>query len=115
MVCSKGDFVIPLVVSPRPHTRKYKSILKKYLKVTYYEAFGPCPWALGKNPPTTACTEKKIPFMYSFSWNCAASNSHIHVSVSDLYRFPGIGPHIFLQQYRQMDRWNTVYKSLTDT
>jgi hypothetical protein len=30
---------------------------------------------------------------------------HIHVSVSDLY-IPRIGPHIFLQQNRQTDRWN---------
>ena len=40
-------------------------------------------------------------------------HSHIHVSVSDLY-IPRIGPHIFLQQNRQTDRW-TMYKSLTDT
>jgi hypothetical protein len=35
------------------------------------------------------------------------SNSHIHVSVSDLY-IPRIGPHIFLQQNRQTG----IYKSL---
>ncbi len=41
------------------------------------------------------CTATKIPFIYSFSWNCAAScpNFHFHVSVSDLY-IPKIGPHI---------------------
>jgi hypothetical protein len=41
-------------------------------------------------------------------------NFHIHVSVNDLY-IPRIGPHFFLQQNRQTDHGNTVYKSLTDT
>ncbi len=37
----------------------------------------------------------KIPFMYSFSGNCAVLvQIHIHVSVSDLY-IPKIGPHVF--------------------
>ncbi len=41
--------------------------------------------------------------MYSFSGNCAASVpiSTIHVSASDLY-IPRIGPHISLQQNRQI-------------
>jgi hypothetical protein len=54
-----------------------------------------------------ACTATKIPFMYSFSGNCARPQSqyfHIHLSVSDLYIcIPRIGPHIFLQQKRQID------------
>jgi hypothetical protein len=41
-------------------------------------------------------TATKIPFMYSFSGNCAANpNFHSHVTVIDLY-IPGINPHIFL-------------------
>ncbi len=44
-------------------------------------------------------TATKITFMYSFSWNCAASVqiSTIIWSVSDLY-IPRICPHIWLQQ-----------------
>jgi hypothetical protein len=59
-------------------------------------------------------TATKIPFMYSFSGNFAASapNFHIHVSVSDLY-IPRIGPHIF--GCIKIDRpIREVYKSLTD-
>jgi hypothetical protein len=42
-----------------------------------------------------AYTATKIPFMYSFSENCAVLvQIHIHVSVSDLY-IPKIGPHVF--------------------
>ncbi len=53
-------------------------------------------------------TAMNIPFLYSFSGNCAASvptNFHIHVSVSELYILR-IGPHIFLQQNRQIDGGN---------
>ncbi len=57
-------------------------------------------------------TATKIPFMYSF-WELRglSPNFHIHVSVSDL-NIPRIGPHIFLQQNRQIDCGNI---SLTDT
>ncbi len=41
-------------------------------------------------------------------------NFHINLSVSELY-IPSIGPHIFLQQNRQIDRGNIFFKSLTDT
>jgi hypothetical protein len=41
-------------------------------------------------------------------------NFHIHVPVDDLY-IPPIGPPIFLQQNRQTDLGNTVYKSYTET
>ena len=50
-------------------------------------------------------TATKIPFLYSFSGNCVhglSPNFHIPMSVSDLY-IPRIGPHIFLQQNRQID------------
>ncbi len=41
-------------------------------------------------------------------------NSYIHVSVSDLY-IHRIGLPIWLQQKRQIDPGNTIYKLLTDT
>jgi hypothetical protein len=54
-------------------------------------------------------TATKIPFMYSFSGNCAASvpHFHIHVSVSDLY-IPRIGPQsaYFLKQNNRIDPGN---------
>ncbi len=59
-------------------------------------------------------TATKIPLMYSFSGNCAASAPyfHIHVTVSDLY-IPRIGPHIF--GCSKIDRpILEIYKSLTD-
>jgi hypothetical protein len=61
--------------------------------------------------PFPPCTARKIPLMYSFSGNCEASVpiSTIHVSVSDLY-IPRIGPHISLQQNRQIDPGNTYIK-----
>ncbi len=43
-------------------------------------------------------TATKIPFIYSFSWNCA--NSVPISTFSNLY-IPTIGPHISLQQNRQ--------------
>jgi hypothetical protein len=56
---------------------------------------------------TMYCTAKKIPFMHSISGNWAASVpiSNIHESVSNLY-IPRIGPHIFMQQNRQIDHGN---------
>jgi hypothetical protein len=39
-------------------------------------------------------------------------NFHIHVSVSDLY-IPRIGPHIFLQQNRQIDSGKYINRSQT--
>ncbi len=58
-------------------------------------------------------TATAIPFIYSFSGNCAASASNfdIHVSVGD-FIFPG-SVHIFPQN-RQTHRGN-IYNSLTDT
>ncbi len=41
-------------------------------------------------------------------------NFRIHVSLSDLY-IPTIGPPIFLQQNKQIDRVYRIYKSLTET
>ena len=45
--------------------------------------------------------------MYSFSGALRglSPNFHIHVSVSDLY-IPRIGPHIWMQQNKQIDRGN---------
>jgi hypothetical protein len=61
-----------------------------------------------------AYTATAIPFIYSFSGNCAASapNFHIHVSVSDLY-IPRIGPHI--SSSRKGRPIVGIYNSLTDT
>ncbi len=52
-------------------------------------------------------TATQNPFMYSFSGNCSSLslNFHIQVSLSDWY-IPRIGPHIFLQQNRQIYRGN---------
>ncbi len=52
-------------------------------------------------------TARKIPFMYSFYGNHAASVPifHIQVPVSDFY-ISRIVPHIFLQQNRQTDPEN---------
>ncbi len=47
------------------------------------------------------CTAMKIPFVYSFSGNCAAPQPqfpHSCVSERFIYIFPGSGPNIFLQQ-----------------
>jgi hypothetical protein len=51
------------------------------------------------------CNEN--PFYVFFFWELRglSPNFHIHVSVSDLY-IPRIGPHIFLQQNRQIDHGN---------
>jgi hypothetical protein len=60
-------------------------------------------------------TATAIPFIYSFSGNCAAGlspNFHIHVSVSDLY-IPRIGPHI--SSRRKVRPIVGIYNSLTDT
>jgi hypothetical protein len=57
----------------------------------------------------TRHTARKIPFMYSFAGNCAmrslSAGFYIPVSVSDLY-IPMIGPSIFLQKNRLIDRGN---------
>jgi hypothetical protein len=60
-------------------------------------------------------TATKIPIYVFLFWELRvlSPNFHIHVNVSDLY-IPRIGPHVFLQQNRQNDPGNTVYKSLTD-
>ncbi len=59
-------------------------------------------------------TAKAIPFIYSFSGNCAASAVifYIHVSVSDLY-IPRIGPHI--SSSRNGSSIVGIYNLLTDT
>jgi hypothetical protein len=62
----------------------------------------------------THCNENPIYVYPEKELRGLSPNFPSHVSVSDLYK-PRIGPHIFLQQNRQTDRGNTVYKSLTDT
>ncbi len=59
------------------------------------------------------CNENPIYVFLIWELRGLSPNFHIHVYVNDLY-FPRIGPHIFLQQNRQTDPWNTVYKSLAD-
>ncbi len=71
--------------------------------------------------PTHECFPySKIPFMYSFSGNCAAScispNFQIHVSVSDIYIYSQDRSTYFLRQNRQIDCGIVgVYKSRTET
>jgi hypothetical protein len=60
--------------------------------------FAPC--ALLSVQRWSCHTAKKIPFMYSFSGNCAASAPNFHIHVSVIY-IPRICPHIFLQQNSQ--------------
>ncbi len=57
-------------------------------------------------------TATAIPFIYSFSGNCAASapNFNIHVSVDDLY-IPGIGPHISAE--KADPSWGYIIRSQT--
>jgi hypothetical protein len=62
----------------------------------------------------THCIENPIYVFPEKEMRGLSPNFRIHVSVSDLY-IPRIGPHIFLQQNRQTNLGNTVYKSLTDT
>jgi hypothetical protein len=59
-------------------------------------------------------TATAIPFIYSFSGNCAASapNFNIHMSLSDLY-IPRIGPYI--SSSRKGRPIVGIYNSLTDT
>ncbi len=59
------------------------------------------------------CNENTINVFLYWELRGLSPNFHIHVSVSDLY-IPRIGPNIWLQQNRQTNPGNTVYKSLTD-
>jgi hypothetical protein len=51
------------------------------------------------------CNENPIYVFLFWELRVLSPNFHIHVSVSDLY-IPRIGPHIFLQQNRQIDQGN---------
>jgi hypothetical protein len=51
------------------------------------------------------CNENPINVFLFWELRDLSPNFHIHVSVSDLY-ISRIGPHIFRQQNRQIDRWN---------
>ncbi len=55
----------------------------------------------------THCNENPIYVFIFWELRGLSPNFHIHVSVSDLY-IPRIGPHIFLQQNRQIDRGNLI-------
>ncbi len=59
------------------------------------------------------CKENPIYEFLFWEMRGLSPKFHIHVSVSDLFN-PRIGPHISLQQNRQTDPENTVYKSLTN-
>ncbi len=54
---------------------------------------------------STHCKENPIYVFPERELPGSSPNSHIHVSVSDLY-IPSIGPHIFLQQNSQTDGGN---------
>ncbi len=51
------------------------------------------------------CTKNLIYVIPEKELRGLSPNSYIHVSLSDLY-IPRIGPHIWLQQYRQTDPGN---------
>jgi hypothetical protein len=53
----------------------------------------------------THCNENPIHVLSEKKLRGLSPNFHIHLSVSDLY-IPTIGPPIFLQQNRQIDREN---------
>jgi hypothetical protein len=77
---------------------------------------GPNPeffYARISHPYQVHCNENSIYVFLFWKLRDLSLNFHIHVSVSDLY-IPRIGPHISLQQNRQIDRGN-IHKSLTDT
>jgi hypothetical protein len=52
----------------------------------------------------THCNENPIYVFFFWELRGLSPNFHIHVSVSDVYSiFPGLVPHIFLQQNRQIN------------
>ncbi len=57
------------------------------------------------SPRSCHCNENLISVFLFWELHGLIPNFHIHVSVSDLY-IPRIGPHLFLQQNRQIDPGN---------
>jgi hypothetical protein len=84
-------------------------VLQSFLR-TYACRYIPRP---SSDMDTEHYTDEKTIYVFLF-WEMRGltPNFHVHVSVSDLY-IPRIGPHLFLEQKRRIDRG--IYKSLTDT
>jgi hypothetical protein len=77
-----------------------KHLLKE--QINYIESASWCAVPLS----AVACTARKIPFMYSFSGNCAASVPISHSCVCEQFIYSQDRSTYFLQQNRQTDPGN---------